>query len=189
MHTSSALRRQLRWPQQLHSALLRCLELAIPNQAPPVKHMVRVDAILQRHPSRRSTSIQCLLHNPPRCTVLHRRRDPVPNPPLSPMSSSRVNTIMCTGSPPDTYFFSEACRSQMPIICASIQQAISPASSFTNPSRSSEHMTLHSGRYIVLRPRRRSRESNLSHPYFTYTCPQMPIRSECKCRHRPAWHV
>jgi hypothetical protein len=51
--------------QQLHRPLRRNSQLAIPIQAPPLEDLVRVDTMLQRHPSHRSARHQRLLHNTP----------------------------------------------------------------------------------------------------------------------------
>ena len=50
--------------QQFHRALGRSSQLAISIQAPSLEDLVRVDTMLQRHPSHGSTRLQRLLHNP-----------------------------------------------------------------------------------------------------------------------------
>ncbi len=55
--------------KQLDRLLSSHSELAVTMQTPPLKHLVRVHAILQRHPCHRSPGLQRLLHNPP---PLHR---------------------------------------------------------------------------------------------------------------------
>ena len=73
--------------QQLDRIHAKRSQLAIAIQAPPLENLVRVHAMLQRHPRHRCTRFQRLLHN---ATTLHRAPPPPTSCPQLP-AHNRIN--------------------------------------------------------------------------------------------------